>query len=129
MSEVDKALAEVIQRAVQGMDSAVQFLSTEIPDVLHQLLLWKFTESLLYFVFGVLQLVLGSCAVYKWARYCLAKYSETRNIDWQAGAIFPSFVAMVVLLIVMVHTVNITWVQILVAPKVYLIEYASRLVQ
>lgn len=48
--EAQKVLAQLLQKAVSGIDSAVSFSQAQIPDIIQQLLVWKFVESVGYFV-------------------------------------------------------------------------------
>ena len=44
---LEQSLVTIIEKATTGIDTAVSFLSAEIPDVIHQLLMWKMVNSIL----------------------------------------------------------------------------------
>ncbi|XRP56942.1 hypothetical protein AAG927_017115 [Enterobacter hormaechei] len=44
--QANKILVELLQKATNGIDAAVSFSQAQIPDVIHQLLVWEFTKSL-----------------------------------------------------------------------------------
>lgn len=44
--QANKILVELLQKASNGIDAAVTFSQAQIPDVIHQLLVWNFTKSL-----------------------------------------------------------------------------------
>lgn len=51
--EAQKVLVELLQKASAGIDSAVSFSQAQIPDVIHQLLVWKFTISILFALLAI----------------------------------------------------------------------------
>lgn len=146
--QANKILVELLQKAVGGIDAAVSFSQAQIPDIVHQLLVWKFTKSLV-----VTLIVLASLPVaikffkvmmrreqdgvvgdegYSWDRG-KPKYRPTlvwgRDGDISPGSIifgaiilFYSTVAFIVLL-------DLTWLKILLTPKLYLLEYAASLIK
>ena len=145
--QLQKALVELIGKASNGIDASVSFLSAEIPDVIHQLLLWYAAKSAIEFFVGVIILAFGvkifnmKIGVSKdsakkdyedgkrWTRYCGSNEITSTEYDtimmmpnyWKAKAL-GVFAAMIGSL-----WVNIDWLQIWIAPKIWLIEYASQL--
>lgn len=45
--QANKILVELLQKASNGIDAAVSFSQAQIPDVVHQLLLWNMVDSLI----------------------------------------------------------------------------------
>ncbi|MBJ8812670.1 hypothetical protein, partial [Citrobacter koseri] len=45
--QANKILIELLQKAANGIDAAVSFSQAQIPDVVHQLLVWNMTHSLI----------------------------------------------------------------------------------
>ncbi|WP_370551894.1 hypothetical protein [Enterobacter cloacae complex sp. P2B] len=45
--QANKILVELLQKAANGIDAAVSFSQAQIPEVVHQLLVWKFTKSMM----------------------------------------------------------------------------------
>lgn len=116
------SLKVILDKTVVGIQNGVDFLSAQLPDVIHQLLLWKFWESVVHCLFAV---VAALCLIPIWVT--ARKYEKTAD-KYQSGAgycaavfasIIPGGIAIV--------QFNITWLQIWVAPKIYLIEYAASL--
>lgn len=137
---LDEALARLIDTTLNGIDATATFLAAEIPDVVQQLLIWKMTESLLHFVLGV-SLILSPWATYKlWGGVGApdapakgaTRYKVTLTHDeygrWHDEAMFlllPS-----VLVIAAGFGVgDLAWLKILLAPKLYLLEYAKELIK
>ncbi|HBK4607569.1 hypothetical protein ACTVM3_07585 [Serratia nematodiphila] len=141
--QANKVLAELLQKASAGIDAAVSFSQAQIPDVVHQLLLWNFTRSI---VMSILCLISIPFAVWFLKKQFTRKkigefvkfgekkeqYQWTLVFDSEGGAspaimilaffglLYVSFVGSVLL--------NMTWLKIWLAPKLYLIEYAASLV-
>lgn len=111
-----QALVELINRSFSAVDAVVAFTKEQLPDVIYQLLLWKAVQSFLWFVFCVAVIVV-SCIITK-------KHAKSTNgFSW-----FPCGVASFLSLIILAKA-GMDWLQIWLAPKLYLLEYASQLVK
>ncbi|MBJ8812661.1 hypothetical protein, partial [Citrobacter koseri] len=51
--QANKILVELLQKAANGIDAAVSFSQAQIPDVVHQLLVWNMTHSLIMTVIAI----------------------------------------------------------------------------
>lgn len=126
LTALDQALATAITKAVSGLDQAATFLAAEIPDVIRQLLIWKATVSGLMFM----GCILITCA---WA-YIMKTYIWVQDEDgkryWADEWNSPGQALMVsgVALTGAAALFDVAWLQILVAPKIYLIEYAAKFI-
>jgi len=123
--QLQTALADLLSKANEGIDSASGFLVDEIPDVIYQLLMW-------YGVYSAIMCVAG--IIYLSVLYKAIKWSLTGpRWDWhmkQTDAGFPTpvfYMLTVLLLIPVFHMFNLTWLKIWIAPKIWLIEYAATL--
>lgn len=65
--ELQKTLADIINRVTTGADAAIQFGKEQIPDVLKQLLIWNFAYNFAISVLALL-VIIG----YAW--FMLTKY-------------------------------------------------------
>ena len=153
---LDEALARLINRSVDAAESvaggisqatgdATAFLVAEIPDVIQQLLVWHAIESLIWFLPGVLLMVLPWFVYWKWGgrgeptgepdcRY-QPRYEKTfthnqyGDID-QDGALVLVLGGLGATLAGFCLAMNsLEWLQILVAPKLYLLEYARAIIR
>lgn len=125
ITSIDEALVAIIQKSMDGLDTALSFLSTEIPEVIQQLLLWKTVESFVSMILGILLIlavILGNLYIYK-----KSKDWDSYTILWLIWSI-PGTLVSAILSGTGTTLLNITWLQILIAPKLYLIEYAAKLV-
>lgn len=127
--KLQESLSQILDTTLNGVD----FLKSELPDVIHQLLMWKMAESLVMCVFGLLMFVFGG--LYLWKNIGRGvetdkgfKRTMTHDEDGDLTEWFPLAAVPVLVVIITVCTpLNITWLQIWLAPKVYLIEYAAQL--
>lgn len=125
--QAQKVLTDLLQRAVTGVDKAVDFSQAQIPDVIHQLLVWNFTSSILFQL-----LALFFVAFYFWSgRKAIDKIQngpyddlgDTFCMMWlTCGGIAST-------LLTVGFFFNFDWLKIWLAPKLYLLEYATSLVK
>lgn len=142
---MQNAAAQLIEKAMSGLDQAAGFLQAEIPDYVYQLILWYGVKSGIYFVIGVALLSLIPLlyfAAIKDIKACKKNYEDGE--DWTrmgfSGGVTSSsydykvtgmnfWLASIFLAIVGCEFINLQWLQIWIAPKVWLVEYASTLVK
>lgn len=148
--QLQNALVEIINKASIGIDTSISFLSAEIPDVVNQVLVWHGLKSAIMFLFFAVCAVMATRSTVKydaergvkelrdayergdpWTRchpnspITSVKYDVAES-SARKGKLIRLSVSFVLYLVALS---NITWLQILVAPKLYLIEYASTLVK
>lgn len=126
--QMQLAVANIINKVAAGAEAATEFVIAETPDVIQQLLMWNMVERFLCFIIGVLilcSMIIGfsKCVIptlkEKWA------YDEGEAFIIAAVAAIGS----VVPAIVGCALINLDWLKIWIAPKVWLLEYASQLVK
>ncbi|MDI3365204.1 hypothetical protein [Pantoea sp. V108_6] len=147
--QANKILADLLQKASNGIDAAVSFSQAQIPDVIHQLLVWNFTFSLISTVAVALTIPLlvwflrsqlsrkqiGTIArgeSYSWDEG-KPKYRQTLIWDSKGelhpGAMVFGFAVAAWSLCIADRVLDLTWLKIWLAPKLYLIEYAAHLMK
>lgn len=101
------------------------------PDVIQQLLRWKMLESLVQmlggiFMFGTAIFLVFSVKAYAKRNKWLFSDEDSEGAAVGQGVIYVAVhVFAIVAFICMMSEFDLTWLQIWVAPKVYLIEYAK----
>lgn len=117
MTNVDKAVASMIERAVNGVDAAVAFGAAQLPDIIRQLLVWKTTQyTFLALLFAVVLAVCVAVSVHAARRY--------RNPDLLLMFSIAAIVSGAILVLRICYLL-----QIVLAPKVWLLEYARDLLK
>lgn len=122
--QLQQALDQIMEKATASVDDGVKFLPEELPEAVHQLLVWKYTVSslsmLAFFVLVCFIYQINKAQVNYWKRV----FKEDSLVDHPEILVncFQPLLAFPIL-----KLWSIEWLQILLAPKVYLIEYAAQL--
>ena len=124
--QANKILADLLQKASNGIDAAVSFSQAQIPDVIHQLLVWNFAASIIFSVLGALLFVAGQCVTWRVIKCLRKRWAGYHMIDHPEAMIM--FVAWFLTLLPL-SWIDLTWLKIWIAPKLYLIEYAAHLIK
>ncbi len=137
LDPANEALATLLGKFNQGVDASISFLSEQIPDVIQQLLFWKFAESLAFCFLGICCIVLAfviSRKLHKWGSSVIegekTRYHPNARIVYEDHP-FPvigQLIPVTLFLIGLCH-LNINWLKIWLAPKIFLIEYAAALMK
>lgn len=131
-----QALEQIITDAV----SVREFVIEQTPDVVQQLLAWAFWSSLIEAVAPIvilIAIVIATITTLKKLPRATKAEMIGNSYDYTCGIHDMYFIptvaiggfSTVISLVAVGCTFNITWLQILVAPKVWLLEYASQLVK
>jgi len=132
--QLQSALVSIIEKATTGIDAGVSFLSSEMPDVISQLIMWKMSYYSFYFVLGVI-LIITSILISK--SMIKGRKNKDESIWWDGrygmseGGIFAAIVCAVAFSLGLIMAIsNLTIImQISIAPKIWLLEYAASLVK
>lgn len=139
--QLQQALAQVIEKATDGLQSGVSFLSAELPDVIHQLLMWKMVESLVMCIAGITLVSVMTYILIKYSgvgaklndsdsRWRTHQITLTHGADGGIAPWIPATITVpVIAALGCAELINLDWLKIWLAPKVYLIEYAASLVK
>lgn len=139
-------LVNMIDITVKNMSDIVNFSKQQIPDVIHQLLMWRALDSILS---SVIPFIIGfSLLIWTMTFWRKVPKQASRDNDgrapwlpdeyrssdsslyfkyWLRGYI--SFVIGSGAILVGFFSFNLDWLQIWIAPKVYLIQYAADLIK
>ena len=135
---MQNALVDIIQKASSGIDASVSFLSSEIPDVIGQLLLWNITASSVGIALSAIVIAI-SVSMIVWMMKLYGRGCDTGNPNWVHDGekcnplrerVIPVSIFLFLALIVgpIVFVANLMEVlKIWLAPKIWLIEYAASL--
>lgn len=117
-------LVKMIDFTVQSMNDVLEFSKQQIPDVIHQLLMWKATNSLVWLTVGII-ILLGAIfwgkKVNKWGK-------EQREEEiYIFGHLLTALLTFASFCFIIYNLLEV--LQIWIAPKVYLIQMAADLVK
>ena len=117
--ELQNALLSIITKVSSGADNAIEFLGDELPDVISQLLLWYGVYNFVLFALSIVFLFVYSYLVFIKCRSAIHAVLD--------GGAEPLWILSVVPLLFATLPLNLEWLKIWIAPKLWLIEYASTL--
>lgn len=117
--ELQKALAQILNKSVSAAEAGASFLQRELPEVIQQLLMWKAVESAIYCLLSLAGFIVSILVTKK-------AWKAIRELDEgvEPLIIFPAAATAFSLFSAFGHT---DWLKILIAPKLYLIEFAASL--
>lgn len=141
----EQVLVGLLERAVQGVDAAVEFSQAEIPEVITQLLVWHFAENFISFVVALLLYAFSIWYVvwiFKQRPEAIGeekdhwgdpvtRYKRSFWFDRDGDSTGAHAIALAAVIPIMLASIvmNITWLKIWVAPKLYLLEYGASLLK
>lgn len=123
--QLQQAVAVLIEKSIRAFESGADFMADQLPEVVQQLLMWHTVLSAMKAVGAVLIVILLIVATFKAWKW--AKSYKGHTDAWFVFAMF-SVIGWGVFLPGAGFLWNLTWLQIWVAPKIFLIEYAARMV-
>ena len=128
--QLQLAVSTLIQTSLNAIDKGTTFLSNQIPEVIQQLLLWKAIASFIEFSSGIF--IIGG--IFAWLIYQYKYWTTTIKTEWaqtmqrislENGPLVLLNLFCVIPLLYGSSCINLIWLQIWIAPKLYLIEYAK----
>lgn len=136
--QLQNALSALIMKANSGIDASTKFLSAEIPDVVRQLIVWNIARETVWLVFGIVMLITATLVVRKMIRDYKTS-SKTLERSWvhdgssykpaTESCFLTSVACGLALIIGLIISASCVFklLQLWLAPKVWLIEYAASL--
>lgn len=118
--QLQNALAKLLTSLMSSIQDGAMFAQEQLPEVLDQLLTYKLVRSL-----GISCVLLAFGLIYTWK--VLPKFWKAAREGFDGSEVIVIFVTALIYTVVGIALFNAAWIQILIAPKVYLIEYAASL--
>ena len=124
--QLQAELLNLIQSVKEGAITAGQFLQSEVPDVVQQLLLWHGVHNFMIFVLWSIFSIITAYAWYRVVKHGLSDNCGEEIIGMGGLALFPTIVSLIVFVD---NIIDLTWLKIWIAPKVWLLEYVTGMVK
>ena len=130
MSETDKQLAEILKKGLETAEKTGNFIVEQAPDLIRQLLIWKTVEYSVYVILGISLIIY----FYRWTKKVSKEMKE--NEDDFEDYFMDSFANILITIgqlsllitgIILIAENLQDLIQIVFAPKIYLIEYSAKL--
>lgn len=130
---LQNALSDLISKTLSGIDATTGFLQEEIPEVVQHLLMWHGVYNFLIMILCVVGLI-NMIISYIWCNKIITStgFKSWTDFGDPTSSLVKVWVISVVagvIGIVSLIEFNIIWLQIWIAPKVFLIEYMASLVK
>ncbi len=129
---LETALVDILNSVTATAGQAKDFLVDQTPDVIRQLLAWKMAESIAYDVVAVLVLVALIVNTRMYVKYiALNGFEKPKSYDLNPVSMSWTILGAagtIVGVCTFFAAANLNWLQIWLAPKIYLIEYAKSLI-
>ena len=122
-----KNLNDVLVKAIEKTGGYVDLAIAQVPDIINQLLLWSMVEAIVYASIGLITVVICSLIQRSLLKAC---YSSKNPYDGEkyAGGFALCFIPDIIGVMMFIANLLII-LKIYVAPKIWLIEYATDLVK
>ena len=116
--QLKKLLLDAAQKGINGVEQTIDWVATQAPDLLEQLVMYNLIQSGIY----LLICVIGIFVAYK-----MIVKSREKDPEWPEP-IFMFVGMLVAIFSILAFICNIsTFIKCLVAPKLFIFEYLSSL--
>ena len=138
--QLETQLVEILQSVSTSVGDAKEFIIAELPDVVQQVLSWYTVLSVVENILAILLLIvigymirsmilkpnsMNTTNVVQRLSFMKENYNEN-GIDYSPGVLLWA-ATVIVMFAAAMSTLNIVFLKILIAPKLWLIEYAATL--
>lgn len=122
--QLTEAVSNLIDKTINGVDHSINFLSGEIPQYIIELLWWAGAHSFITTFLAVIFLI---TMLRKGVTWHVNLFAKLEKLDAEPVIIIPAFLSVIGVAMALC-SLSLTWLQILIAPRVYLVEYAAKLI-
>lgn len=120
--EILKRIVPILDQTQEGILKVADILKEQVPQLVEEIYRWNFVTSFILFCVGVT--ILGLTI---WGTVRLLKYFNKNN-SLEEGGILLIFLVFPLAIGFAFICSNCAWLKILLAPKLYLIEYITTLI-
>lgn len=128
--KLEEMLSGLAVKSLEGAEKAVQQIQVNAPGLMDEFLRWKFASAILtqalcaFFIFIIIFNAKKAVAWFNVYDDDSSKEGHlAASISYTVAGVFGSVMSAIILLC------NFEWLQIWIAPRVYLIEYAMNLIK
>ena len=127
MKETDQQLAEILKKGLEAAEKTGNFVVEQAPDLIQQLIVWKTCE----YIFLIIISIAFMFSLYKWHKSAMKRHDNYDYFCEKIEFFIYCIYAIVVIVIfgIALFTSFFNLIQILLAPKIWLIEYAANLIK
>lgn len=132
MESIDQFVQWAVENAQVKGPKIVDWLYTEVPEVVQQFLAWSFAESFIKFLVCFFFIFVYPFVLYKVVKHFYDRLEVSKERDESFFWIPTAFIGGFTILasqIVSWHAINLIWLKIWLAPKVYLLETFANVIK
>jgi len=129
LTTLDQTLVDILTKATEAAGKATDFLTEQTPMVIIEMLNWYFAYNLIMFVSAMAVMIYISLNLSKWFTVKHAPnwaYDEDGDGHVDPRVMIP-ILGILVALIPAFIIINLQWLKIWIAPKLFLIEKLAEL--
>jgi hypothetical protein len=129
---IDQFVKWAVENAQVKGPKIVDWLYAEVPEVVEQFLLWSFAESFIGFLVRFFFIFVYPFIVYKVAKHFYIKLEVSDARDESFFWIPTGFIGGITILVSQLCSwtgINLNWLKIWLAPKVYLLETFANVIK
>ena len=119
--QLQNTVNEILQRSIEAFNKGADWMAGQIPDVIEQLLMWHATKSFILFFVAFALSVAFALNIKRFYRFVRAELEGAEPLVSLPVAMSMFFLWLAIQ--------ELAWLQILIAPKLYILEYAAELVK
>jgi len=137
MSTLESRLEKALDKALNSLEKGIDFMSDQLPAYIKELLVWFTIQELIYAIIGLILLI----AVPLMATRSIKNiYNSDKDGSFKKGKfncdilntggqtiVFGIVMVTIIATAAGIALINLEWLKIMVAPKVWLVEYLVRL--
>ncbi len=122
-------ITALLEKTLSGVDASTNFLQGEIPLYIQELLLWHSVHGFSMFLIGIILSVIFLYLFFFKYKPFIAQQNDNGAFDDDCFFLLFFGCATTGLLIAITQLIfgNLTWLQIWISPRVFLVEYAAKL--
>ena len=124
-SETDKQIAEILKKGLEVAEKSGNFVIEQAPDLVKQLITYKTIETSICVLIEITLMYL----IFRYFKYLYKKTNENSDFisdnGLHVGAIITTFVLSIFLFFVFIFDIS-NLIQLIFAPKIYLLEYIAQ---
>ena len=125
-AETDKQIAEILKKGLEVAEKSGNFVIEQAPDLVKQLITYKTIETSIYVLIEITLMYL----IFRYFKYLYKKNNEDSDFievnSFNIGGILISSAVAIFMFIAFITDIS-NLIQLIFAPKIYLLEYIAKL--
>ena len=125
-TETDKQIAEILKKGLEAAEKSGNFVIEQAPDLVKQLITYKTIEASIYVLIEIVLMYL----IARYFKYLYKKNNENSSFisenSFHFIGIIISFMASIFFFFAFIIDIS-NLIQLIFAPKIYLLEYIAKL--